>query len=132
MALRIRLSLPRVPGLTACLCASAFLPALASPLQASTECVHEVAARHTNHSVAELTGLPDASAAEAWLGKAIQPGDTLADHPDFFAAASEVFFDADENLLVFVYRSAHSDRWIAWVSFEAERMVVVHTAATAR
>ena len=47
----------------------------------------------------------------------------------FFEAADEVFFNAEENLYVYAYRSAATGRWIAWVAFDADRAGVVHTAA---
>lgn len=78
----------------------------------------------------EFTLLPDASSAEAWLAQNIPAGTALSDHPGFFAAAHEVFFDGEDHVLVFVYRSATPERWVAWVSFDAERMGVIDTTAT--
>ena len=72
-----------------------------------------------------LEGLPHA----AWLARNLPVGTTLSEFPGFFAAASEIFFDGDENLLVFVYRGADGHPWLAWVSFDSEGMGVVHTAA---
>ncbi len=80
-------------------------------------------------NAADLAAQPDALAAEAWLLKSIPAGTALADAPDFFAAAHEVFYDPQEGLMVFVYRSATSPRWKAWVSFDPQRAGVVHSAA---
>lgn len=78
----------------------------------------------------DLARQPDAEAAETWLAQNIPDGATLGDFPDFFAAAHEAFFDAQENRLVFVYRSAAPGRWVAWVSFDGERNGVVDTIAS--
>ncbi len=115
----------RVSRLALCLFAGVVLPSFAAPgLKAGP-----AAEAPAPSLVAELVGLPNAGAAEEWLANAIPLGTALADAPDFFAAASEVFYDADENLVVFVYRSSDRGRWIAWVSFDSERVGVVHTAA---
>ena len=126
MAQRFRLLPLPVSRLAFCLFAGVLLPAAsATRLTAAPSLV----ARASGPSLAELTALPDADSAEDWLEQAIPVGTALADAPDFFAAASEVFYDADENLVVFVYRSSDRGRWIAWVSFDSERVGVVHTAA---
>lgn len=79
--------------------------------------------------VSDLLHQPDASDAELWLLTYFPPGTTLAEAPHFFAAANEVFFDAEEQLLFFTYRSHEEGRWIAWVAFDPERGAVAHTAA---
>ena len=125
MAQRFRPLSSRVFRLAWFLCAGVLLPSFAAPcLKAAPAAEAPVPSL-----VAELAARPDAEAAEDWLADVIPPGTALADAPDFFAAASEVFYDADENLVVFVYRSSNRGRWIAWVSFDSERVGVVHTAA---
>ena len=80
-------------------------------------------------SAAQLKRLASAADAEVWLAREIPQGLTLAEAPEFFGAADEVFFNAEENLHVYAYRSAVTGRWIAWVAFDADRAAVVHTAA---
>lgn len=80
---------------------------------------------------AQLRHLGDAVQAELWLSQKILPGFTLAEAPEFFASADEVFFDAEENLFIYAYRSAVTGKWVAWVAFDAERTGVVHTSAIA-
>ena len=80
-------------------------------------------------SAVQLKRLASATDAELWLAREIPQGLTLAEAPDFFGAADEVFFNAEENLYVYAYRSAVTGRWIAWVAFDADRTAVVHTAA---
>lgn len=79
-------------------------------------------------SAAQLKRLASAVDAEAWLAREIPAGLTLAEAPEFFAAADEVFFNEEENLFIYAYRSAATGRWIAWVAFDAGRTGVVHTA----
>ena len=76
-----------------------------------------------------LRRLKHATEVELWLGREVPEGLTLAEAPEFFAAADEVFFSEEENLFVYAYRSAETGRWIAWVAFDADRTGVVHTAA---
>lgn len=71
----------------------------------------------------------DAEAAEAWLARAIPEGLMMAEAPEFFAAADEVFYNAEEDLFIYAYRSAATGRWIAWVAFDSDRARVAHTAA---
>ena len=119
----------RTARLAFCLCAGVLFPSFtATRLAASTE-TDSAAPASLRSLVAELSALPNADAAEDWLADTIPLGTALADAPDFFAAANEVFYDADEDLVVFVYRSSGHGRWIAWVSFDSERVGVVHTAA---
>lgn len=80
-------------------------------------------------SASLLRRLKNAEEVELWLAREIPQGLTLAEAPEFFAAADEVFFNAEENLYVYAYRSAETGRWIAWVAFDADRSGVVHTAA---
>ena len=77
----------------------------------------------------QLRRLRCAAEVELWLAREIPEGFTLAEAPGFFEAADEVFFNAEENLYVYAYRSAATGRWIAWVAFDADRAGVVHTAA---
>lgn len=109
------------------LCGAAFSP-LVSASKATTPAV-AVRPTSASASAAELGALPDAESAETWLEHNIPVGTVLAEFPGFFAAASEVFLDSEENLLVFVYPAAEEGRWLAWVSFDAEGYGVVHTAA---
>jgi hypothetical protein len=125
MAQRFRPLPLRLPGFAFCLCAGALSLPLASPRLNAAPAETKPAVSQA----AELSALRDATAAEEWLANNIPVGAALADAPEFFADADEVFFDAEENLLVFVYRSSDRSRWIAWVSFDAERVGVVHTAA---
>lgn len=76
-----------------------------------------------------LKALASALEAELWLEAEFPEGFTLAEAPEFFAAADEVFFEAQEQLLVFAYRSALTGRWIAWVAFDSAGRGVVHSAA---
>jgi hypothetical protein len=78
----------------------------------------------------ELALQPDAASAEAWLSRHIPAGTSLSDHPRFFAAAHEAYFDGEDSVLVFVYRSATPGRWTAWVTFDAERVGVLDTSAS--
>jgi len=80
-------------------------------------------------SASQLRRLRSAADVELWLAREVPEGFTLAEAPEFFAAADEVFFNAEENLHVYAYRSAVTGRWIAWVAFDADRSGVVHTAA---
>ncbi|TAG31284.1 MAG: hypothetical protein EAZ36_03095 [Verrucomicrobia bacterium] len=77
----------------------------------------------------DLIAQPNASAAQRWLETCFPVGTTLADAPHFFAAAQEVFYDAEESLLFFVYRSSEPDQWTAWIGFDPERGVVTQAAA---
>lgn len=77
----------------------------------------------------QLKALGSAAEAELWLGQRILPGFTLAEAPEFFADADEVFFEEAEGLFVYAYRSAVTGKWIAWIAFDAERSGVLHTAA---
>lgn len=128
MAPRSSLLPLRISGLAFWLCAGALLSSLAITARAEAPATSGASSLAVALS-AELTGLADAASAEEWLADAIPVGTALADEPDFFADASEVFYDADEGLVVFVYRSATRGRWVAWVSFDSERVGVVHTAA---
>lgn len=76
-----------------------------------------------------LKVLATAHEAEQWLAQAIPVGLTLREAPDFFAAADEVFFEPEETLLIFAYRSATAGAWIAWVAFDEDCAGVLHTAA---
>lgn len=78
---------------------------------------------------AQLKALASAAEAELWLETLIPEGFTLGEAPAFFEAADEVFYQAEEDLLVFAYRSSVTGKWIAWVAFDADRTGVVHTAA---
>ncbi len=80
---------------------------------------------------ARLKALDSAAAAECWLAREIPEGSSLEDAPEFFEAADEVFFNAEENLWIYAYRSAATGKWIGWVAFDAGRTGVVHTAAVA-
>ncbi len=126
---------PRVSRLAACLWAGALLPTSVTlagacgPCPSGTPVAACSPAPNPHTAAADFLTQPDAAAADTWLTHAIPVGTTLADAPDFFAAASEVFYDADEDLMVFVYRSAERGRWLAWVSFDARRMSVVNTSA---
>lgn len=80
---------------------------------------------------AKLKALDNAEAAERWLAREIPAGSALEDAPDFFEAADEVFFNAEESLWIYAYRSAATGKWIGWVAFDAERTAVTHTAAVA-
>jgi hypothetical protein len=80
-------------------------------------------------SPVQLRRLRCAAEVELWLAREIPEGFTLAEAPGFFEAADEVFFNQEENLYVYAYRSAATGRWIAWVAFDADRAGVVHTAA---
>ena len=84
----------------------------------------------TTEAAADLSRQSFAADAEAWLTRQLPSGTTLSEHPDFFAAAHEAFYDAQDGLLIFVYRSASPGRWVAWVSFDPERGGVVATTAT--
>jgi hypothetical protein len=77
----------------------------------------------------QLRRLGSAAEVELWLAREVPEGFTLAEAPGFFEAADEVFFNAEENLFIYAYRSAVTGRWIAWVAFDADRTGVVHTAA---
>lgn len=78
---------------------------------------------------AQLKRLKTAAEVEAWLAREVPEGLSLAEAPEFFAAADEVFLSAEEGLFLYVYRSAATGRWTAWVAFDADRTGVVHTAA---
>lgn len=80
---------------------------------------------------ARLKALDSAEAAECWLAREIPAGASLEDAPEFFEAADEVFFNAEENLWIYAYRSAATGKWLGWVAFDAGRTGVVHTAAVA-
>ena len=80
-------------------------------------------------SAKQLRVLATAHEAEQWLGQAIPVGLTLREAPDFFAAADEVFFEPEQALLIFAYRSATAGAWIAWVAFDEDCAGVLHTAA---
>lgn len=80
-------------------------------------------------SAMQLSRLTNAADVELWLEREIPVGLTLAEAPEFFAAADEVFFNAEENLFIYAFRSAATGRWVAWVAFDADRTGVVHTAA---
>ena len=80
-------------------------------------------------SASQLRRLRNAADVELWLAREVPEGLTLAEAPEFFADADEVFFNAEENLYVYAYRSAATGRWIAWVAFDPQRTGVVHTAA---
>lgn len=80
-------------------------------------------------SAAQLKALASAAEAELWLETVIPVGFTLREAPAFFEAADEVFYEAEEDLLVFAYRSSVTGKWIAWVAFDADRTGVVHSAA---
>lgn len=122
----LRLMPFRVPTLPLGICLGA-LAACVSVNALSAAPIHSAAA---SEFATEFTLLPDASFAEAWLAQHIPAGTALSDHPRFFAAAHEVFFDSEDNVLVFVFRSASPDRWVAWVSYDAERIGVIDTTAT--
>ena len=80
---------------------------------------------------AKLKALDSAEAAERWLAREIPAGSALEDAPEFFEAADEVFFNTEESLWIYAYRSAATGKWIGWVAFDAERTAVTHTAAVA-
>ncbi len=82
-------------------------------------------------SASQLRRLKSVAEVECWLAHEVPEGLTLSEAPDFFAAADEVFFNAEENLFIYAYRSASTGGWIAWVAFDADRTGVVHTAAIA-
>lgn len=77
----------------------------------------------------QFTHLTTAAEAERWLAREIPDGLMLLEAPDFFAAADEVFFNAEEDLFIYAYYSAETGKWVAWVAFDADRARVVHTAA---
>lgn len=77
----------------------------------------------------QLKALASAAEAELWLETLIPLGFTLGEAPGFFEAADEVFYQAEEGLLIFAYRSSVTGKWIAWVAFDADRTGVLHTAA---
>jgi hypothetical protein len=80
-------------------------------------------------NASQLRRLRTAAEVELWLAREVPEGFSIAEAPGFFEAADEVFFNAEENLFVYAYRSAETGRWIAWVAFDADRSGVVHTAA---
>ena len=124
-------SLPafRLPHAALALCGVAFGPVAASAAPIPAARPSEAAAAPASSLAAELALLPDAAAATAWLERNVPVGTALAEFPGFFADANEIFFDGEENLLVFVYLGADDRPWIAWVSFDADGFGVVHTAA---
>lgn len=105
------------------------LPGVACPRGAATLAAPAQASSSASYATAELMRATDADAAEAWLTRQIPAGTALSEHPDFFAAANEAFYDAQDGLLIFVYRSPAPGRWVAWVSFDPERGGVVATTA---
>lgn len=90
----------------------------------------EATAALASELATELALQPDAASAEGWLSRHIPAGTSLSDHPRFFAAAHEAYFDGEDSVLVFVYRSATPGRWTAWVTFDAERVGVLDTSAS--
>ncbi|MBC8011877.1 MAG: hypothetical protein H7067_17460 [Burkholderiales bacterium] len=131
----VPLSRPRFPtsrvfALPLALCFGALASAILAPSAVAAP-VAFTEASAASELAAELSLSPDAASAEAWLAQHIPAGTALSDQPRFFAAAHEVYFDGEGNVLVFVYRSAAPDRWVAWVSFDAERIGVIDTSATA-
>lgn len=107
----------------------AIAPASHAQCKASGASVRSAESQGLEPSAAQLRRLRSAADVELWLAREVPDGFTLAEAPEFFAAADEVFFNAEENLHVYAYRSAVTGRWIAWVAFDAERGGVVHTAA---
>lgn len=100
-------------------------------LAASAACEARAAAKPAGPDASRLKALNHAEAAERWLAREIPAGFALEDAPEFFEAADEVFFNAEENLWIYAYRSAATGKWIGWVAFDVERTGVVHTAAVA-
>ncbi len=117
----------------ACLGASTASPLLAQARSAgdAPDALFELAAEPAGPDAAKLKALDSAGAAERWLAREIPAGFALEDAPDFFEAADEVFFNAEESLWIYAYRSASTGKWIGWVAFDAERTAVTHTAAVA-
>lgn len=110
--------------------------AMISPVQAGSESgagakknIRSAESQGFEPSASQLRRLKCAAEVELWLAREIPEGLTIAEAPGFFEAADEVFFNAEENLYIYAYRSSVTGRWMAWVAFDADRTGVVHTAA---
>lgn len=123
--IRVRCALPAVVLAGAVFLVGAEVRA-AQPSRADTSAVD---AAFAEPEATQLRALATAAEAEFWLERHVPEGFTLGDAPEFFEAADEVFFNAEEGLLIFAYRSALTGKWIAWVAFDAQGAGVVHTAA---
>ena len=118
------LARPARLGLGLCLAAACLAIA---PLGRSASVDKDAAASET---ISDFTHQPTAAASEAWLAQNIPSGTSLADRPYFFAAAAEAYYDAEGEVLVFVFRSVAPGRWVAWVSIDPERNGVIATDAS--